>query len=199
MVVQSKSLLASKWNLIDEEWATKLVGLRMKVRGLFWNGCTNKEKRTFYVYGGIIKSYNHNIRRWLIQFDNDDDEDQFMQYDAVLKFADEDAGTFGTFRLPLPATPVSPPEEQAVHQNKTFVMADKLDWTEIFKDTNHPEIPDMTFIPFTGKREEFDVDITEEEINNHRTETESLTMQRHRFNTRKRKYAWLEYHSRCTV
>ena len=31
-------------------------------------------------------------------------------------------------------------------------------------------------------------------------ETESLTMQRHRFNTRKRKYAWLEqHHSHCTV
>ena len=75
MVVQLKSLLASKWNLIDEEWATELVGLRMKVRGSFWNGCTNEEKRTFY--GGIIKSYNHNIRRWLIQFDNDD-EDQHI-------------------------------------------------------------------------------------------------------------------------
>ena len=86
MVVQLKSLLASKWNLIDEEWATELVGLRMKVRGLFWSGCTNEEKRTFY--GGIIKSYNHNIRRWLIQFDNDD-EYQHMRYDnAVIKFAE---------------------------------------------------------------------------------------------------------------
>ena len=37
----------NKWNLIDEEWATELVGLRMKVRGLFWNGCTDKQKRTF--------------------------------------------------------------------------------------------------------------------------------------------------------
>ena len=154
--------MATKWNVIDKEWATELVGLRMQVRGSFWNGLSGQEKRTFY--GGIIKEYNHDKKRWLIQFDNDDDEDQFMQYDAVLKFADEDAGTFGTFRLPV--TPVSPPEEQAVHQNKTFVMADKLDWTEIFKDTNHPEIPDMTPIPFTGEREEFDVDITEEEINN---------------------------------
>ena len=31
------------------------------------------------------------------------------------------------------------------------------------------------------------------------TAVESLTMQRHRFNTRKRKYAWLEHHSKCTV
>ena len=44
--------MATKWNLIDEEWATELVGLRMKVRGSFWNGLTEQEKRTFY--GGII-------------------------------------------------------------------------------------------------------------------------------------------------
>ena len=42
----------------------------------------------------------------------------------------------------------------------------KLNWTEIFQDTNNPEeVSDMTSIPFTGEREEFDVDITEEEIN----------------------------------
>ena len=41
----------------------------------------------------------------------------------------------------------------------------KLNWTEIFQDTNNPEVPDMAPIPFTGEREEFDVDITEEEIN----------------------------------
>ena len=29
------------------------------------------------------------------------------------------------------------------------------------------------------------------------TAVESLTMQRHQFNTRKRKYAWLEHHSMC--
>ena len=39
---------AAKWNLIDEEWATELVGLRMKVLGSFWNGCTAEEKKTFY-------------------------------------------------------------------------------------------------------------------------------------------------------
>ena len=40
MVVLSKSLRANKWNLIDEEWAAELVGLRMKVRGSFWNNFT---------------------------------------------------------------------------------------------------------------------------------------------------------------
>ena len=162
MVVLSKSLLASKWNLIDEEWAATLVGLRMKVRGSFWNNCSTQEKKTFY--GGIIKEYNHDKRRWLVQFDNNDDEDQFMRYDAVLKFADEGAETFHDYRLP--ASPITPAaEEEAVHHNVTYVMADKLDWTEIFEDSNHPAIPDMTPIPFTGEREEFDVAATEEEIN----------------------------------
>ena len=162
MAVHSKSFLASPWHQIDAEWAAELVGLRMKVRGSFWNGCTTAEKRTFY--GGIIKQYNHDKRRWLVQFDNGD-EDQYMRYDAVLKFADEGAETFHDYRLP--ASPITPAEEEeAVHHNITYVMADKLDWTEIFEETNHPTVPDMTPIPFTGDREEFDVAATEEEINN---------------------------------
>ena len=35
---------------------------------------------------------------------------------------------------------------------------------KIIGDTNYPEIPDMTPIKFTKEREEFDVNITEEEI-----------------------------------
>ena len=30
---------------------------------------------------------------------------------------------------------------------------DKLDWTEIFADTNYPEIPDITLIEYIGERE----------------------------------------------
>ena len=66
----------------------------------------------------------------------------------------------------LPANPNPPPEEEATHHNETFVKADKLDLIKIFEDVNHPAIPDMTPTPFTGGREEFDVAITEEEINN---------------------------------
>ena len=97
-----------------------------------------------------IKEYNHDIRRWLIQFDNND-EDQHMHYDAVLKFVDEDAGTFDNVRLPT--KPVPPLEEAADHENETYVMADKLDWTKIFEETNHPTIPDMKPITYTGERE----------------------------------------------
>ena len=98
----------------------------------------------------------------MIEFDNDD-EDQDMRYDCVLKYAYEDAGTFHNCRLQ--ADPIPPPEESTTRHNEIFVIVNKLDWIEIFEDANHPAIPDMTSIPFTGEREEFDVDITEEEIN----------------------------------
>ena len=151
--------MATKWHLIDKEWAKELVGLRMKVRGSFWNGCTKEQKRTFY--GGIIKQYNHDKKIWLIEFDNDD-EDQYIRYDAVLRFADKNAGTFHDFKLP--AIPIPPPEDEVIHDNERFVI-DKLNWTEIIQDTNNPEVNDMEPIPYKGEREEFDVDIIEEEIN----------------------------------
>ena len=56
MTIHRKSFLANQWHQINEEWAAKLVGLRMKVRGSWWNGCTDEEKRAFY--GGIIISKN---------------------------------------------------------------------------------------------------------------------------------------------
>ena len=106
MTVHSKSFLSNRWHQIDKEWAAKLVGLHMFVRGSFWNGCTEEEKGSFY--RGKIKEYNHGLRRWLIEFDNDD-EDQHMRYDAVLRYADADAGTFHNFKLP--ANPIPPPQK----------------------------------------------------------------------------------------
>ena len=61
MTVYSKSFLANQWHQIDKEWAVQLVGLRMKVRGSWWNVCTEEEKRT--LYGCKIKEYHHDLRR----------------------------------------------------------------------------------------------------------------------------------------
>ena len=136
----------------------------MKVQGSWWNGGTDKEKRNFY--GGKIKEYSHDKRRWLIEFDNED-EDQFMryEYDCVLRYTNKDPSTFHFHNFKLsPANPILPPGDEVIYENEEFVN-DKPNWTEIFKYTNHPAIPDMTSIPFTGEREEFDVDITDEEIN----------------------------------
>ena len=51
----------------------------------------------------------------------------------------------------------------------------------------------------TDMERRFDLAVKEGTIQPPETAVESLTMQRHRFNTRKRKYAWLEHHSKCTV
>ena len=36
-----------------------------------------RKRRGIFIYSGKIKEYNHDKRRWLIEFDTDD-EDQFM-------------------------------------------------------------------------------------------------------------------------
>ena len=46
------------------------------------------------------------------------------------------------------ANSIPPPVEEAIHNNETFetfvMMANKLNWTQIFEDTNYLDIPDMT-------------------------------------------------------
>lgn len=71
-----------------------------------------------------IKEFNHDLRRLLIEFDNDDD-DQYMQYDCVVKYTDKGTGTF--HKLKLPASPIAPPEEEATHRNERFDMTNKLE------------------------------------------------------------------------
>ena len=73
-----------------------------------------------------------------------------MRCDCVVKYAD-------VLFVTLNYQPIQF-EEATTHHNKTFVMANKLDWTKmIFEDANHPEILDMILIEYTGEREEFDV------------------------------------------
>ena len=126
----------------------------MKVQGSWWNGCTDAKKRAFYD-GGIIKEYDHDKRRWLVQFDCQDDEDQLMRYNCVLKYADKDATTFFC-SFNLPANPIPPPKEEVTHNNEAFYK-EKLKWTKIFEDINQLTISDMTSIKYRREREELDV------------------------------------------
>ena len=43
-------------------------------------------------------------------------------------------------------------------------MTDKLNWTQIFEETNYPPIPNMDPLPYEGEEEEATVKITDEEI-----------------------------------
>ena len=133
----------------------------MKVKGYRWNwNAINEQKREFY--GGIIKTCDNEQRRYLIQFDNGDD-DALIWYDLLSKSVNRDTLTFDSFNLP--ANPITHAKEEINHHNGKFVM-DKLNWTEISEDTNYPEIPDITLIEYRREREEFDVNITNKELNN---------------------------------
>ena len=62
----------------------------------------------------------------MVECDNDDD-DQYMRFDAVLRFADEDAGTFHDFNLP--AIPIPPKEDEVIHNQELFAI-DKFNLTK---------------------------------------------------------------------
>ena len=64
----------------------------------------------------------------MVDWVDNKDEDQFMRYDCVLRYADKDTGTFHNFKLP--ANPIPPPGDKAIHDNASFVT-NKLNWTEI--------------------------------------------------------------------
>ena len=75
----------------NKEWATGLVGLRMKVPASWWD---NSDDTAHQLHPGKIhsvdfrKSQNQNY--WNLQLDDVDEPDLYpMRYDAVLKYADE--------------------------------------------------------------------------------------------------------------
>ena len=65
----------------------------------------------------------------------------------------------------LPNEPVTSLEQETIvgHGGTTYVV-DKLNWTEIFEDTNYPQIMVMEPMVYEGEGEHFDVNATEEEI-----------------------------------
>ena len=82
------------------------------------------------LFKGMIMTYKW---RWLIQFDNNGDNDALTQYNSLLKYVDADALLFDSFNLP--ANPIPPPKEEVTHNNEAFYK-EKLKWTKIFEDTN---------------------------------------------------------------
>ena len=94
---------------VDKEWATSLVGLRMKVPGSWWD---NSDSSGHQLHAGKIhsidfqKSQNRNQTYWQLQLDNVDEPDLYpMRYDTVLKYADECSPSYSSFRLPAQLVP----------------------------------------------------------------------------------------------
>ena len=103
--------------------------------------------RIFYD-GNIFKIYDHDERRWLIQFVND--WWKWWIHSIPRPIDNKDALTFDSFNLP--ADPISPLKlkEEVIHHNERSVI-NKMNWTQIFEGTNCPKIPDMKPIKYTGE------------------------------------------------
>ena len=101
----------------------------------------------------------------MIELDNGNG-DALMWYNSLLKYANEDALNFTGYEQRLPANPISPPPQEATHCNERFIKADTLNWTEIFKDMSYIAMNSSPKLIKYTDREEFDVNTTEEEIDN---------------------------------
>ena len=108
---------------INKECAVQLIGLCRKCNRVLVDLGGFRWWSAFY--GRIIKKYNHGQQKWLIQFDNGDDN-ALIWYDVLLRYVDKYALTFDSFNLP--ANLIGSPEEEVTHNNERFVI-DKLNWT----------------------------------------------------------------------
>ena len=92
---------------VHKEWATGLVGLRIKVPGSWWN---NSDSTGHQRYAGKVHSIDfqqsQNQNYWQLQLDNVDESDLYpMRFDAALKYADETCPSYSSFRLPAQLIP----------------------------------------------------------------------------------------------
>ena len=86
----------SKPVAIDQNWALSLVGLRLKIPEVWWNGCTGNT-----LYAGRISAINvsdHRQRYFMLEMDTG--EEYPVRYDAVLRYADREHLTHSGFNLP---------------------------------------------------------------------------------------------------
>ena len=151
----------SKWDNINEEWGQSLVGLPMKVKGRWWAGIDKEDRNKFF--NGHLEKYDKRISRWYLKIAGDDDLYEIW-YDAVLQYADENHSMFRDFHLyndPLP-----PPASSVVldRTRTQYKATNKDDWTPILTPEEENDARNVDPIEFTGENEEFDVNITDEEI-----------------------------------
>ena len=82
--------------IIDPEWAETLDGLRMSVPNHWWNG-----HRGNRLHQGRIVLFLENTNRWQLLLDDIDDPNHYaMNYEAVVAYADAEAGTYAHYNLP---------------------------------------------------------------------------------------------------
>ena len=157
--VNSKSRRANKLYNVDDEWALTLLNLRLKVKGSWFNGLDRNEKKKWF--GGMITGFNSEEGMWKIRMDCERAIVYQMRYDTVLKYVDEHAANFESFQLP--ADPIPPPNQHETVGTTKYLMTKSIEWTQVFEDTENPPAP-IEPLPYEGDQEEFDVNITDAEL-----------------------------------
>ena len=71
--------MAPKRNKIDLEWALSLVGLPVKIPDNWWVGYTGS-----YLHDGKIVAFDVVNQKWLIELDDQDDDDQYLASSAQI-------------------------------------------------------------------------------------------------------------------
>ncbi len=99
---------------IDREWAASLVRLHMRVAASFVPGRMGEEE---YIAGKIVHvDVDDDISAsdiFMLELDDSSGTFHRMQYDAMLRYADEQQDNFHAFNLPS-SPPCDPSHEEAV-------------------------------------------------------------------------------------
>ena len=113
--------------LIDEEWASTLIGLPMQMPNSWWNGY-NKNNKTLNV--GTIVGVNFDAPQSNYFQLECVGEIYVMQYDAVYLYADVNHANYKKYSLP-PDAPTNPENEDEViapvQKKRTKIAAWRLD------------------------------------------------------------------------
>jgi hypothetical protein len=94
--------------VVDQKWASSLVGLRLKVPEHWWNNCSGNT-----LYAGQIADINFSSDAkcyFMLKLDSEENQNLYpMRYDAVLRYADKEHPTHSRFDLPeKPPAPADP-------------------------------------------------------------------------------------------
>ena len=153
---------------IDVEWASSLIGLRMRVPDHWWVGHDGKS-----MHDGKLASFDVEEQKWILIVDAEPDNHYPMSYSAVCECVHHEASTHNDHNLPFQLV-IAGMEEDVAIGNKTHAITDKSQWKNIEENDNN--IARVTEpVPWTGKSEDFTVNATPEEIESFKDQTGEIS------------------------
>ena len=82
--------MAPRTILIDNEWASKLIGIQVVVPNHWWKGCRGSKR-----WNGQVVSFNSSEQKWMfVVVDNGHEEEEYgLSYEGLLEYIDVNADT----------------------------------------------------------------------------------------------------------